>query len=351
MSLAETPVTAATLPALEPEAVVSRERRRWGRHVLAYLLTAFVLVSLNFFLPRALPGDPVAALAGGGGAGRGSVELSEADRAKLSRYYGLDRPLLDQYGRYLGGLARGDLGDSIRYNVPVWRLLSGRLKWSLLLVGTAMTLATGLGMVAGIHSGWRRDRGLDRGLLGVLVGVGNFPVYVIASLALIAFGVKLRWFPIAGAQTPFTDYGFVRRAVDVAHHLVLPATVMALQFLFLLYLVMRGGMVSEAGSDHLLLGRVKGLRERRLKYRYAARNALLPVVTVVALDIGVAVGATVFVERAFAYPGLGRLMFESIDFRDYPTMQGCFLVIAMVVLTVNLATDLVYPRLDPTVRR
>jgi peptide/nickel transport system permease protein len=126
---------------------------------------------------------------------------------------------------------------------------------------------------------------------------------------------------------------------------------MALQFIFLTFLVMRGGMVSELGSDYLLVGRAKGIRDRGLKYRYAARNALLPVVTALAVDIGIAISGSVFVERIFGYPGLGGLMFSSIDYRDYPTMQGCFLVMSLVVVTVNLVTDLAYPRIDPRVVR
>jgi peptide/nickel transport system permease protein len=147
------------------------------------------------------------------------------------------------------------------------------------------------------------------------------------------------------------QFSVARRAVDVAHHLVLPAAVMAVQYIFLEFMVVRGGMVSELGSDHLLLGRAKGLRDRRLKYRYAARNALLPIVTIVGLDISAAVGGTIFVERVFAYPGLGKLMFDSIAYLDYPTMQACFLVLSLVVVTVNLLTDLVYPRLDPRVEQ
>jgi len=323
--------------------------RRHRRGLLfSYLLTVIVLLAVNFFLPRAMPGDPIDALTGTSS----STHLNDpALRSRVARYYGLDRPLVNQFGHYVAGLARGDLGFSIRYNVPVAHLVLSRMRWTVLLVLTSMLMAVSIGMIAGIHSGWRRGRGLDRRLLGLFIVVGNFPVFVVAAFALIVFSVKLGWFPLNNSETRFAHFDALHHVVDLAHHVILPASVMALQFVFLEYLVMRGGMVSELGSDYLLLGRAKGISERGLKYRYAARNALLPVVTVVALDLRSMVAATVFVETVFAYPGLGRLMFDSIDARDYPTMQASFLVISLLVVSINLVTDLVYPRLDPRVAR
>jgi peptide/nickel transport system permease protein len=351
MSVADLSVAPESLNARPDAGAPGRRRRARGGRFVWYVVTVIALVTVNFFLPRAMPGDPIAALTADSATGRGGVQVDPAARAKIAHYYGLDRPLAAQYGHYMVRLVHGDLGFSIRYNVPVARLVAERMGWTLLLISGAMVIAVSIGMVAGIHSGWRRERGVDRGLLGLFIAIGNFPVFVVASLALIWFAVKLGWFPLVGARTPFVNYGPLHRVLDVAHHLVLPASVMALQFIFLEFLVMRGGMVSELGSDYLLLGRAKGIAERGLKYRYAARNALLPVVTVVALDIRTALGGSIFVERVFAYPGLGRLMFDAIDFRDYPTMQGCFLVMSLIVVGVNLLTDLLYPRLDPRVAR
>lgn len=351
MSITDLPIAstaAARMASPEPPAATGRRRRRRSL-VLWYLLTVFVLVTINFFLPRSLPADPITAITAASSTGRGGVQVDAATRAKIAHYYGLDRPLVAQYGHYLSGLAHGDLGFSIRYHVPVGRLVGERMKWTALLVTSSVLIAATVGMFSGVNSGWRRGRRTDQGLLGFFTCLGSVPPYVVGSFALILLAVKFRWFPLVGAQTPFVHYGAGQRVVDIAHHLVLPASVMALQFIFLTYLVMRGGMVSELGSDYLLVGQAKGLRTRSLKYRYAARNALLPVVTSLAVDIGIAVSGSIFVERIFGYPGLGGLMFSSIDFRDYPTMQGCFLVISLVVVTVNLATDLLYPRLDPRV--
>lgn len=315
----------------------------------AYVVTALVLVVVTFFLPRALPGQPLATLDDP----QSPAYIGDDQRRQtVEAYYGLDQPLAEQFQRYVTGLATGDLGTSISQNVAVSRLLAQRLPWTLLLGGTALALATAAGMAAGIHSGWRRGRAADRRLLVGFITLDNVPVFFLASAAAYALAVRLGWFPLAGARTAFSgSWSPLAQAVDIAHHLVLPATVLAAQFAAFQYLVMRASMVGELGSSYLALGRAKGLAERTLKYRYAARNALLPTVSVLALQTGVVITGSIFVEAVFAYPGLGRLMFEAVGNRDYPTLQGVFLVFAAIVLTANLAADLAYRRLDPRVSR
>jgi len=322
--------------------------RTVGRRLAAYLVTVFVLVTINFFLPRSLPGDPLDALFDT--SGTDYVQDDEL-RAELAAYYGLDRPLPVQYVDYLTALARGDLGTSVRYNVPAADLIGERLPWTLLLVGAGLTLAVVVGMAAGVHSGWRRGGRSDRGLLVLFLGVGQFPAFFLASIALFVFAVHLGWAPLAGARTPFApDEGLVIQAIDIGHHLMLPAAVMALSLVTDYYLVMRASIVGELGADYLVGGRVKGLRERRLKYRYAARNALLPTVSLVAARAGVAMsGLTIFIETVFGYPGIGRLVFDAVSFRDYPVLQACFLVLGVLTVTANFVADLVYGRLDPRV--
>ncbi len=317
----------------------ARDGRRSGR-LISYVVTVFVLLTVNFFLPRAMPGDPVSALIDDGSPNR--VQDDQV-RAALADHYGLDRPLVSQYVGYLADLARGDLGLSIRYGPPVGELLRERLPWTALLIATAMALAIILGWGGGIQSGWRRGRSVDRGLLSLFMVLKSFPVFFVGSVALLVFSVKLGWFPLAGTSTAFSGGG----VLDVAHHLALPALVLGIEFAASQYLVMRAGMVSELGADYLVLGRAKGLRDRRLKYAHAARNALLPAVTITALHASFAVTQSILVESVFAYQGIGRLVFEAISFRDYPTLQGCFLVLTLAVVTVNFVADALYRRLDP----
>jgi peptide/nickel transport system permease protein len=325
--------------------------RARGRRLLPglamYLATILALVTLNFLVPRAMPGDPIDGLLAFGSAG---FNLGEDARAQLQEYYGLDRPLLVQYGNYLSGLVRGDMGRSIVTNAPVRDEIARRLPWTVLLMGSAITLSVVVGLMLGIHSGWRRDRPLDRVLMASLLAVREFPPFLLGSLLLFAFAVRLRWFPVAGGETPFSSsWPIGERVLDIASHLVLPALVLSLGLTVGYYLIMRAGMVSQLGSDYLLLGRAKGLRTRRLKYRYAARNALLPIVSLTALQVGFALTGDVVVERIFSYQGVGLLLFDSISARDYPVIQAGFLVISVAVVTINALADALYRRLDPRV--
>ncbi len=323
-----------------------RHRRRSAlRLVVSYALTIFALLTLNFLLPRAMPSDPIAALVD---AESPAYVQSDELRAELERYYGLDRPLLEQYVDYLGGVFQGDLGVSIRYNQPVVELIADRLPWTLLLLSTSMILAAAVGLSLGVHSAWRRGAKVDQGLVVLFLGLHNLPVFFVGSLALLLFSVKLGWVPLGGTTTPFVDFANPLDAVlDIAHHLVLPATVVASGLASAYYLIMRSSVVSELGADYLQLGRAKGLRERRLKYRYAGRNSLLVVVTWSAMRLEGLVTASVLVETVFAYQGMGRLMFDAVSFRDYPTLQGCFLILTLVVVSANFLADILYTRLDP----
>lgn len=344
MSPADGPGTIATTDA---DAALRGAGRRPARILLgAYLVTVLALVTLNFLLPRVMPGDPISALYTEGTA---STVQDGSQRDALRAYYGLDEPLGAQYVDYLTGLVQGDLGTSIRYQVPVSEVIAERLPRSLLLMGTAFVLGTGLGVLAGAAAGWRRGRRLDRGLLTAMIGLRNFPVFFLGSIALFVFSVKLGWFPLSGSSTPFVSLDPLARAGDVAHHLALPAMVLATEFATGQFLLMRAGMVSELGSDYLLAGRAKGLRDRVLKYRYAARNALLPVASLMAIHVSAMVTFMILVETVFRYEGLGRLVFDAIRYRDYPTLQGCFLLLTLMVVTANFLADLAYRRLDPRV--
>jgi len=312
-----------------------------------YVVTVFVLVTLNFMLPRAMPGNPVEAQLS---VGSPTFVYDDKARAELSAYYGLDRPVVNQYGRYLSDLAHGDLGVSISTHTPVSKLIRAKLPWTLLLAFTSVAIATLLGFLAGVHAGWRRQRRSDTSLVTAFVVSQNIPSYILASMALLVFAVQLHWFPLGGERTPFASYGTLESLADIGRHLLLPALVVASEIAAFQFLLTRGSVVSQLGADYLVLGRVKGLKERRIKYRHAARNAMLPVVGNTAVQLGLSITVMVFVERVFAYPGIGGLLYQSIGARDYPVIQGGFLVVTLLVLTLNLGADILYRRLDPRTR-
>lgn len=311
----------------------------------AYLATLWVVLTLNFFLPRLLPGDPLAALLDP----ESSDYVFNAEvRAALEAYYGLDRPLLAQYAAYLGGAVTGDLGHSIRLNRPVGELLAAHLPWTLLLTGTALGLASLLGLLGGAEAAWKRGSATDRLLTAASVVAGNAPVYFVGLMLLILFGAELGWLPLAGGRTPFASYNNpLAAAADVGRHLVLPALTLTLALLGVQFLLVRYSVAGILGEDFMLVARAKGLRTARLKWGHALRNALLPFVAHLAAHAGLAITGAVFIETLFQYPGMGRLIFEAVGARDYPLIQGVFLVVAVMVLTANLLADWLNTRLDP----
>jgi len=313
--------------------------------IVVYLATLWVVLTLNFFLPRLLPGDPLSALLDP----ESSDYVFDAEvRAALEAYYGLDRPLLAQYAVYLRGAVTGNLGRSIRLNQPVGELLAVHLPWTLLLTGTALGLASLLSLLGGAEAAWKRGSAVDRLLTAASVVAGNAPVYFVGMMLLILFGAELGWLPLAGGRTPFAHYdGPLAAAVDVGKHLVLPALTLTLALLGSKFLLVRNNVVGILGEDFMLVARAKGLGPARLKWSHALRNALLPFVAHLAAHAGLAITGAVFIETLFQYPGMGRLIFEAVGARDYPVIQGVFLVVAVVVLTANLLADWLNARLDP----
>jgi peptide/nickel transport system permease protein len=339
---------AAALGLTDPAAdlLVRRAPRRVrvGVRVATYLVTVFVLITLNFALPRLIPGDPIAALFSQGDPG---YAQDDTTRATLVEYYDLDGSTLEQYGRYLKALAQGDLGVSIESNRPVAPQLFEAARWTLLLVAASTVVSILIGLPAGVHAGWKRGRRGDRALLAVFMLWENVPVFVLGALSYVVLSGKLGLFPAGGAVSAFNEYGVVGQIIDIIRHLALPALVMGGLAASGHYLLMRSSMVGELGADYLLLGRAKGLRDRRLKYRHAGRNALLPVITGIGLQVGLGLSTVVFVERIFNYPGVGYAMVDATGSRDYPLLQGAFLLVTLSVVTINLFVDLLYRWVDP----
>jgi len=319
--------------------------------VAQYLITLFVLLSLNFFLPRMMPGDPLSYLLGDPSTDA-PILLTEEMRENLLEYYGLNKPLAEQYKDYLLGLARGDLGWSIYYNAPVSSLLLGRLKWTLFLSGTAAVIYITLGILLGAFSARKRGTKTDVGLLVSVFSLGSWPPFFLGMLLIIFFSFKLDAFPIGGAQSPgAAQAGGFERVKDVLHHWFLPCLSLVLTHLPGIYLLTRNSMLGVLGEDYVRTARSKGIREHRVLLRHALPNALLPIVTTIAMRFGFMIMGTMFVEVVFAYPGMGTLIYQAGAARDYPLLQGGFLLTMAFVVFFNLAADLLYARLDPRVRR
>lgn len=323
---------------------------RWWRYLRTiglYVLTAWAVVTLVFFLPRLLPGDPLRQL---DDPDSGVFVHDENIRERVAAYYGLDRPLLDQYHSYLSDLTNGEFGWSISQNAPVATLMRRRLPWTLLLTGSALALSSAISFLAGVTAAWRRGRLADRSLIVVLSAARAVPEYAIASALLVLFAVTFPLFPQGGAQTPFAAYSSPLVAVrDIAYHLALPVAALTLALAANTFLIVRNTVISTLGENYMLLARGKGLPRRLLMYRHSGRNALLPFITALGVQAGFAVGGSFFVETVFGYPGMGTLVERAVTARDYPLLQGCFILLAVVVLLANLVVELTYSKLDPRV--
>lgn len=319
--------------------------------VAQYLLTMFIVLSLNFFLPRMIPGDPLSYLTGDPTADM-PVAISEEVREKLLAYYGLDEPLARQYTDYLINLAHGNLGWSIYYNAPVSSVLLGRLKWTLLLMGTATVIYVALGILLGALSAWKRGTRTDIGLLLSVFSLGSWPPFFLAMLLIVFLSLKLGAFPIGGARSPTgSQASGLKQVLEVMYHLFLPCLTLVLTHLSGVYLLVRNSMLHVLGEDYIRTARAKGVKERDVLLRHALPNALLPIVTMIAMRLGFLIMGTMFVEVVFAYPGMGSLIYQACTVRDYPLLQGAFLLIMLFVMFFNLGADLLYASLDPRVRR
>jgi len=298
------------------------------RRVVLTVPVLLGVATLVFSLIHLVPGDPVQAMLGESASPQDITEL----RARL----GLDRPLHVQYSLFLRGLAAGNLGTSLRTNQPVARAIAERLPATFELAFAAMAIAVVFAIPLGIIAAARAGTGIDRmattlALLGISV-----PNFWLGPVLAIVFSVTLGWLPVSGRGTPA--------------HLVLPAITLGAPLAAVLARMTRASVLEELRELYVLAARARGLSRARAILRHAFRNSLIPIVTVLGLQFGAVLTGAVITETIFAWPGVGRLLIQSISFRDYPLVQGCILLIAITYVSMNLLTDVVYGFLDPRIR-
>ncbi|HXG05425.1 MAG TPA: ABC transporter permease [Candidatus Binatia bacterium] len=312
-----------------------------ARRVVAAVPAVAVLITVTFVLVHLAPGDPVVALGGEHG--------DPAHHAFVRARFGLDRPWPEQLAVWVGRVLQGDLGASYVHGRPVIHLIAERMLPTFLLLGAALVVSTGLGLALGSLAARRARRPLDLLLrLGAAVGVA-LPSFWLAQLALLALALGLGWFPVQGLTDARRQLTGLAWALDVLHHLALPAMVLAAAELALTTRLVRTGLLETLEADYVQTARAKGLDERRV-HHHALRNALLPVATVVGARVGMFLTGAVLVEVVFAWPGLGRLLVSAVETRDHPVLLGILLVASVTVIAANLVTDLACGWLDPRIR-
>ena len=309
------------------------------------LLVLWVVATILFFMFRLMPGTPLAAFLD-------TTTTAEQQQA-LIRQFGLDRSLPEQYGLFLLNLMQGDLGNSFFFKRPVVDLVLEVLPNSIILTLTALIVAYAFGVTAGAYLAWKRGSWIEGLGIPLALTTRAAPEFWLGMVMLAVFSFGLGWFPSGGANTSGSDFDSMAARVfsrDFAAHLTLPALTLAVYLQGLPLLLMRSNMLEVLQEEFITMARMKGLSNASIVMRHAARNALLPVATAFALGVGGAVGGNVVVETVFSWPGIGRLLVNAVASSDYPLAQGAFLMITVVLVTMNFLADVTYHFLDPRVR-
>jgi peptide/nickel transport system permease protein len=316
----------------------------FGRRLVHMVIVLWAIATILFLLFRLMPGDPTIAQL--------DPTFTEEQRQLVKAQFGLDRPLHEQYLIYMRNLALGEFGLSFRQRQPVLGLVLAVLPNTLLLTLSALIVAYVFGALFGSYLAWRRGSLFETVSVPLVLATRATPEFWLGMIVLAVFAFGLNWFPSGGANVAGARYGSEWERIfslDYLRHLVLPVLTLAIYLQGLPVLLMRSNMLEIMREEFITMARMKGLSERRIMLRHAARNALLPLVTAFALGFGQSVGGNVVVESVFSWPGLGRLLVDAVANSDYPLAQGAFLVIALVLVLMNFMADLMYGLLDPRV--
>jgi peptide/nickel transport system permease protein len=299
-----------------------------ARRLVLTLVVLLGVATLVFSLIHLVPGDPAQAMLGEGAAPEDIAQL----RARL----GLDRPLIEQYAAYMRGLARGDLGVSLRTQQPVTEQIAERVPATAELAGAAMLVAVALALPLGVIAAVWRGTWVDQSAMALALAGISVPGFWLGPLLALVFAVELGWLPVSGRGT--------------AAHLVLPAVTLGAALAAILARMTRASVLEELREQYVVAARARGASRARAVLVHALRNSLIPVVTILGLQLGAVLTGSIITETIFSWPGVGRLLIQSINFRDYPMVQGCILLIAVTYVAMNLLTDVVYGWLDPRIR-
>jgi peptide/nickel transport system permease protein len=320
------------------------------RRVAFYLVTAWAAITMNFFIPRMMPGNPVSIIIS-----RMSQvgPVTPAMRNALAIQFGISNaPLWAQYGDYWNQLLHGQLGTSIsNYPASVGQVIGQALPWTIGLIGSATVITAVVGTIIGALAAWRRGSVLD-GVLPVSAFLQALPFFWVGLLAIQYIGVDLKWFPVGGGYAQGMRTAFSSDLVaSASYHAILPALVIVLTGISGWIVGQRNLMITTLDQDYILVAQAKGISPRRVLWMYAVRNAILPQFASFAVALGQLVGGALIVELVFNYPGIGDVLLNAVSNDDYPTMQGIFLIITLVVLAANFIVDMLYVLVDPRARQ
>ena len=313
------------------------------RKVVAAALTIAVIICANFFIFRMAPGDPVRMMFRDPRVSAESLEL-------MKQKFGLDKPLSGQFVAYVKNLAQGDLGLSFSQRKPVLEVLASRIPNTLLLVVTALTIAIVLGVVLGAVAGWLSGTKFDTFILTASVAMYSIPTFALGIILLLLFAYLIPIFPLGGITTPASGYEGFDLVTDIGWHMFLPAFSIVIWYVGEYVILTRSSMIDAMGQEYITTAWAKGLKKYKILKNHALRNALLPVITISGVNLAFAAAGVIEAETVFAWPGVGRLTYDAVSQRDYPLLQGVFMIFAFAIVLANLVIDLIYGYIDPRIK-
>ncbi|MCI7812556.1 MAG: ABC transporter permease [Lachnospiraceae bacterium] len=307
-----------------------------------YIILIAAVITLNFFLPRCLPGSPISQIIGENVGG-----MLPEERERILETYHLNDSLPEQFIEYIKNIFTLDWGISYSKKQPIKDLIFDAIPWTLLLCGTNLILSTVLGTVLGTASAMLRKKKKDLKIVGLMTILGSMPSFWIGMVLISFFGVKLGWFPIYGAYSVVKKYTGVAKILDILRHLVLPVITMTIVSLMSFFTTSRVSVLETIHQDYVTLAEMRGIPKKRIQVFYIMRNALIPVFTVFMLEVGYVLSGSVVIESLFSYPGIGYLLYNAVLSRDYPLMQYGFLITSVMVILASWLTDVLYCKIDP----
>lgn len=323
--------------------------RYFTRKLTWFVVAIFIALVINFILPRLMPGDPASVLV----YQMGNIDPDSLTAIRAAFGVDTDQPLVQQFVTYISSLAQGNLGISVsHYPAKVSTVLAKSIPWTIGLVGVATIFSFIIGTVLGVEIAWKRDKVWASGILGSFLFVRSFPFFWFGLVLVYFFSFRNPIFPLGGGADFYIanrqSWEFLK---SVIAHGFLPAMTIAITSLGYWLMLMRNNMFNVMAEDYITVAHAKGLSTRRIKYSYAARNAIIPSVTGFAMQLGFVVGGSLMTEMVFSYPGVGFMLYQAVQQRDYPLIQGIFLFISLSVLFANFLADVLIIALDPRIRR
>lgn len=313
------------------------------KKLFAAALTIIAITCVNFVIFRIAPGDPVRMMFR-------DPRVSAQQMQRVRERFGLDKPLGGQFAAYVKELARGNLGMSFWQKRPVLEVIADRVPQTLMLVLTSLVIAIIMGTSFGALAGWKSGSRFDSIIMSISLAVYSIPTFAMGLVLLLVFSFMLTVFPLGGMSTPASGFSGFRHFLDVLWHMVLPAVSIIFWYVGEYVLLTRSSMIDVLGKEYITTARAKGLKESAILRNHALRNALLPVVTMSGISFAFAIGGVIEAETVFSWPGVGRLVYDAVLKRDYPLLQGIFLIFAVSVVLMNLVVDLVYGYVDPRIK-